>query len=43
MGVRIEGRTMHGGWDDIVVMNLGLVILWRQLVLNSLGVELALQ
>ena len=43
MGVRVEGLTMHGGWDDIVVMSLGRVKLWQQLVLNSLGVELALQ
>ncbi len=43
MGVRIEGLTMHWGWDDIVVMSLGLVILWRRLVLNSLRIKMALQ
>lgn len=43
MGVRIEGQTMHRGWDDIVVMIEGLVILWRRLVLSSVRIELALQ
>lgn len=43
MGVRIEGLSMHRRWDDIVVMIVGLVILWRRLVLSSLRIKLALQ
>ena len=42
MGVRIEGQTMHRGWDHIVWI-VGLVILWRRLVLSSLQIKLALQ
>ncbi len=43
MGVRMEGLAMHRGWDDVVVMKVGLVILWRMLVLYGLRVKLALQ
>ena len=34
---------MYRGWDDIVVMKVGLMILWWRLVLSSLQIELALQ
>ena len=43
MGVRIEGQTMHRGWDDNMLIIGGLVILWRRLVLSSLRIKLALQ